>query len=303
MTKYSNFSNTLRRMGFAWLYLLLRKTEKIHIGPKTASKLIYIIKHDKHYDIITSPAALFNTSYFCINCLTGIDHIEKHECRNKYKSCRSAECHSMAADPCLKCNSCRRYFSSDTCLDNHIKNLTCATIQCCIKCNMQYKVVDHHDCGVYKCSYCNKEVECRHLCSIQKLHPTASTLDNQPDVHLNNTRKRHLSGSTIPYAKRHCVCDALDHREPTVFYYDCEAMQDKGVHIANLVVVHHEDGHQFIFDSSSSISACEKFATGYSPSIAMNSIHSLVYALRIMERPTIIILCYSISTSITFSQK
>ena len=50
------------------------------------SKVIYLLKHENHYNGLRSIIALLNRSYFCPDCCKGydVDDAENHSCRGRY---------------------------------------------------------------------------------------------------------------------------------------------------------------------------------------------------------------------------
>ena len=61
--------------------------EKSYVGPKTCTKFLHLLLHNNHYDVITKPAALYNTSYYCTACMSNIKRIKEHSCKGTCRSC------------------------------------------------------------------------------------------------------------------------------------------------------------------------------------------------------------------------
>ena len=66
------FQNYLQQKGYRLIiYSAEANFDRIFTGPETCLKPLPVLHFDRHYIVLTSMAAFFNTSFFCWNCLKG----------------------------------------------------------------------------------------------------------------------------------------------------------------------------------------------------------------------------------------
>lgn len=91
-------------------------------------KQLMLLMHDGHFDVITSLAAFFSRSYFCLTCERGFNHddLAHRRCRGKKCfACHQTDCpdfkrcgHEKIPD--VKCTYCSRRFYGVICQTNHL---------------------------------------------------------------------------------------------------------------------------------------------------------------------------------------
>ena len=180
--------------------------------------------------------------------VSGVGTPERHNCQRACRCCHDATCNPPADVAVEKCALCNRYFKGPQCMQKHKDNHTCEYIQRCKHCLLQTTTGSRHKCGKRQCVYCMELVDRHHLCYIQK-----------PVINANNRSER--KKTTTMVAPRNNV-QKQPLPNPHIFYFDIEAMQETGVHKANLVVVQHEDGmpeSRKIFKNDAMSSARDKF--------------------------------------------
>ena len=223
-----------------------------------------ILLHDhNHYDVITRLPGFFGSSYVCAHCWKPYNTEGRHRC-NKKKQCRACcqkECPDFqAAYPrkqkaTQRCHSCHRDFFGDTCLQAHVskdhtgkpaanlessvcfRRRRCPT---CFKLDVGLDKIAKHHCYYVDCPSCHEYVHSEtHLCFIQR-----------PPQDKKKRKRKHQGG---PRAKRGAAAaepdtttttPEEDDLPPLHVFFDIEAMQPKGQHIANLLVAETEDNDQ-----------------------------------------------------------
>jgi len=195
----------------------------VHKGPDRDKQLI-LLSHNGHFDVITSLPAFLGRSYFCLKCEKGFDHDDLAHHRwpgIKRWCCHQADCvdflhkrkQSVATLDCWQCN---RAFFGDTCHLNHLvktssgqdadhnqRNSVCQTHRKCTICGITYNLqkIKQHRCGENECPCCHQICNLKqHKCFIQ------------------------------PIKKKETEEDGV-----IFVYYDIEARQDTGNHVANLL--------------------------------------------------------------------
>ena len=181
-------------------------------------------------DVITKLPGFFNSNYYCLQCEKAYfnEDYEHHSCHKTkccaclQSSCPDYELFKQSDKPDLPCKDCGRHFDGVTCQLNHLtckpngqlvahdeKNV-CKSHKNCSTClHVFSSSVQEHmkHCGLRKCPSCSKEVNIlQHKCYLQAV-----------------THKKKRKGKN---------------KEPqhTVFvYFDIDAHQDTGDHVANLV--------------------------------------------------------------------
>jgi len=194
----------------------------VYKGPEREKKLI-LLSHDGHYEVITTLSGFFGKVYFCVKCEKGFsnDDLAHHRCPGlKCWACHQANCEdfvlfSKEGPATIPCRECNRHFFGVTCHLNHLgktssaqdanhnqHNSVCKTHRKCAVCNITYNLqkIKEHRCGENECPSCHKICNLKqHKCYIQPL------------------KKEQEEISTL------------------FVYFDIEARQDTGNHVANLL--------------------------------------------------------------------
>ena len=187
-----------------------------------ASVLIYLYLRDNHYHLITSMKGFLKKDYFCDKCLKSFKKFDRHKCNYVCRACGTAQCGRVTGGgESYECDVCHRVFKSARCYELHfepppqrprVKDSICLGVHRCKVCNKEYKTAEGpHECYTKKCMNCKRTVPCKHKCFMQVLDPPPE-------------------------------------KEREYYFFDYECQQETGKHIPNLVVVHDEEGEEFVFE-------------------------------------------------------
>ena len=156
----------------------------------------------------------------------------------------------------LLCNDCGRSFKGPSCFEAHRqktpkdKPSVCMTYKKCQVCKKQVtgKEVKHHRCWHTSCPSCKQYVDLRkHQCFIQVIK------EESEDVSSTGEEAKEVSEGEVLSTEEQGIeqeeeleiegDDVEKEEEPPLFvYFDVEAKQDTGNHVANLLVAETEDG-------------------------------------------------------------
>ena len=218
----------------------------VHNGPQS-TKQIVLLMHDGHFDVITKLPGFFNSNYFCLRCEKAycVEDYDHHTCRKTkfhaffQANCPDYEIFKHTNNPDLLCKDCGRHFYGVTCQVNHLtrkvnghlvahdeKNVCKSHKKCSICLHAFSSSAQEHmkHCGLQKCPSCSEKVNIlQHKCYLK------------PVKHIKRRRKRNN--------------DEKEEQLHTVFiYFDIEAQQDTGNHVANLVCAETDQNNvQFTF--------------------------------------------------------
>jgi hypothetical protein len=138
-------------------------SKNIKIGNKS-DKYIALLYYDEHYWPVTSLAALYNKSYYCVNCNTALSCIHNHPCYGICKSCKSKSCKIGSASEVITSKRCKLNCQNNECYSLHLKKI-CSTIILCKIC--ERRVCSNHVCiDQVWCKNCNKACDSNHKCYI-----------------------------------------------------------------------------------------------------------------------------------------
>ena len=192
----------------------------VYRGP-LASKFIYLLLFKRHFWPIVSPKAFFETRSFCHFCKSATNHIEFHNCEYICAICKRADCKQTTASY-IKCENCGFNCRNEGCLRAH--SLFCKARRICEHCGFKYVYL--HQCQVVETKYCvncKDKVKLDHRCYMQKGALKAGSK---------------LQG---------------------YIFFDFEASQETGFHIANLAIAHVYDrsftlvGKKYFYNSGNSV--------------------------------------------------
>ncbi len=173
--------------------------EPIYAGPPN-KKQIYINYTNSHYNVIKNIKKFYNCKYYCGDCKTKYNNIRDHYCKSKCNRCNREKCQN---EELIVCHSCNLECYSSNCLKYHFLYM-CKTENNCSKCNNFKRKI--HVCSEEKfCKNCKKVVKIDHQCFI-----------------LTENEKINLKKKDFEY------CGLI--------WFDFEAYQYEGKHIANLIV-------------------------------------------------------------------
>ena len=246
-------------------------------GPRQPEdKLLCLIKVQDHYHVTHSLSGFFGKAYFCLDCEKSFnsDDLQHHRCQGrKCTSCHQAHCRdfSTAAGPAtVLCQDCKRSFFGADCLLNHHTHTSagrvapvpqasvCSTHKRCPDCQtlcQGLQTIQRHKCGYSKCPSCKEQVPTdTHRCYIQPI------VEQVPQTACRPPRRGAAAGLATLQAnlndeaeeERTDTTNVLPH--PLFLYFDIEARQDTGEHVANLLCAEtSESNEQFTFAGESCI--------------------------------------------------
>ena len=244
-------------------------------GPRQPDhKLLCLIKVQDHYHVCHSLSGFFGKNYYCLDCEKSFnsDDLEHHRCPGrKCSSCHQTHCRdfSTAAGPAaVPCRDCKRFFFGANCLLNHQTHTSagrvasipqmsvCSTHKRCPDCQTlcQGLAVQRHKCGYGKCPSCKEFVPTdTHRCYIQPI------VDSVPQPASRRPRRGAAAGLATLQANTSPDGEAEEEGteplpHPLFVYFDIEARQDTGEHVANLLCAEtSESDEQFTFRGESCI--------------------------------------------------
>ena len=247
-------------------------------GPRQPEdKLLCLIKVQDHYHVCHSLSGFFGKNYYCLDCEKSFnsDDLQHHRCPGrKCTSCHQAHCRdfSTAAGPAaVLCRDCKRFFFGADCLLNHQTHTSagrvapvpqaslCSTHKRCPDCQtlcLGLQTIQRHKCGYGKCPSCKEQVPTdTHRCYIQPIVEQARPIG--PRSHRGaSAGLATLQANTRPDDEAQeegtGPTNVLPH--PLLVYFDIEARQDTGEHVANLLCAEtSESDEQFTFRGESCI--------------------------------------------------
>ena len=247
-------------------------------GPRQPDhKLLCLIKVQDHYHVCHSLSGFFGKNYFCLDCEKAFcnDDLQHHRCPGrKCSSCHQTHCRDFstaAVGPAaVPCRDCKRFFFGADCLLNHQTHTSagrvastpqmsvCSTHKRCPDCQTlcQGLAVQRHKCGYGKCPSCKEYVPTdTHRCYIQPI------VEQVPQPISRRSRRGAAAGLATLQANLSDdeaepapeeTTNVLPH--PLFLYFDIEARQDTGEHVANLLCAEtSESNEQFTFRGESCV--------------------------------------------------
>ena len=234
-------------------------------GPERDKQLV-LIKVGKHYHTCNNLAAFMGKSYYCVQCEKSFNNNDKkhHRCPGKRCfACHQFDCTDFKtrvgerAD--LPCHQCDRFFFGAVCQTNHLlhrsegafadpaqKNSVCDTHKRCKTCYKVYtgkEIKKGHKCGYAECPSCKQYFNLyTHQCYLQ-------VIEDKQQKQRRSKRKR-KRGAAAGLATLRANDSAMDEEDdppdppPLFIYFDIEARQDQGEHVANLLCAEREDNDQ-----------------------------------------------------------
>ncbi|KAL4088767.1 hypothetical protein QTP88_023851 [Uroleucon formosanum] len=203
---------------------------------------IYLYKNGNHFDVIKSAKGFYGSSYYCEKCDKPYQNKNKHKClKNKNKDKNVCKLctdfgkrfeHLSSTKNRIYCEKCNRYCFNQECLDNH--NYICNYVYKCIDYNrIVLRDTDHKYCGYSKCRNCKEYVKINeHQCYMQ------SRITKGGKCLVGCTK---CGGTNKPYQ-----CTFTE----KYLFFDYEAQQETGTHIANKIIAHDFFGNKIMFDTN-----------------------------------------------------
>lgn len=228
-------------------------------------KQIVLLYDNQHYDVIRALPGFFGTSYFCARCLKSYNDKGKHACTNNPEHCSSCmqtgcsnytESKCRHQSPAIPCGFCKRMFYGDVCMQNHLtknyqgktadsQNISvCTQRRKCCSCKkllVGFKEQKEHLCGHADCPSCKKYVKmASHKCFIQIPKSPEQLAEEKREKKRRKNREAAAGLATLEANNAGMDIDE-DEKPPLHVFFDIEAMQDTGKHIANLLIAETED--------------------------------------------------------------
>lgn len=150
-----------------------------------ASKQLFIILNNNHYDSLTSIKAFLKVDFWCRYCLKGFNHTGDHRCNYTCTCCFGSE--KCLEEQRITCRQCKRTFVSELCFKRHKEETkVCGRYFYCIKCDSEYSKKSKHVCEHYYCRTCDEQVPYgHHKCFVKQLDEEKMIdEDEQPRIHL-----------------------------------------------------------------------------------------------------------------------
>jgi len=202
---------------------------------------IYLYKNGNHFDVITSAKGFYGSSYYCEKCDKPYQNKDKHKkCVKEYNVCKlcidfgTRFEHLSSTKNRIYCEKCNRYCFNQECLDNH--NYICEYVYKCIECNKIVLRNKEHDCGYSECRNCKQEVKINeHQCYMQRRISKGGKCIDRDDCY--KCYKGNKKYQDCTYTEKY-------------MFFDYEAQQETGTHIANKIIAHDFDGNKIMFDTN-----------------------------------------------------
>ena len=209
----------------------------IYKGPEAPKKL-YLYHYDNHYGVITSMTGFLGRSYYCTVCNKGYDHEERHNCKATCSCCHRKKCQGNKETRLIwkSCQDCNRFFKGEECYTNHKERKTrkgmelksiCDNFKKCKQCkkaiNCKGREMRLHRCGEIKCCACEEFVN--------------------PETHKCFIQPYRQKEKKIVEENRECVVET----EQKYLFFDFECIQETGIHVPNLVIIHDMEGNETLF--------------------------------------------------------
>ena len=251
-----------------------RNHEAVAFAPYDPQKKELVIVHvDGHYHGCTSLKNYRQNVYVCPYCLQGFNHAGQHSCpsldNNTFcKRCKHDGCPDyvrakpQGLEPKMRCKDCGCAFYGKQCYRYHLThamdgkinpdNSVCHNIRRCIRCkrlNRSKQAQKEHRCGFATCPTCKDYVKLQtHRCFIEsgqkirkkrKADSAAKKAAKKAKTAAEEMVDDFMEEETRPRPK--------EEPEPIECYFDIEARQEDGNHVANLLICQDSVGGEFIF--------------------------------------------------------
>lgn len=251
-----------------------RNHEAVAFAPHDPLKKELVVVHvDGHYHGCTSLKNYRQTRYVCPYCLQGFDDAGQHSCPSMDNNtfcccCRQEGCEAyvqakpQGLRPQMRCKDCGRYFYGEQCYRNHLThgmdgkinhdNAVCQNIRRCIHCkklNRSKQAQKEHRCGYASCPTCKEYVELEtHRCYIESGQKVRQKRKAESDAK-KAAKKAKTTAETLveDFIEQEARTPSKDDPEPIESYFDIEARQEDGNHVANLLVCQDSMGGEYVF--------------------------------------------------------
>ncbi len=264
-------------------------------GPTLADprrrKHIFLLYHNNHFDLITTPAGFLKKAQFCTSCMKGFKNSADHRCQAVCRGCFKASCPNKTDNGNIYCLICSRVFPGIVCHAEHLRRpgpdrqSLCESFQKCSTCGRvlkrQHRTAwrnGEHHCGDLFCKSCKAFTEPDHLCYIKTIQEDEAIRERLAVAANDNGGNNDLSGADLGDVMdcgdigeqliREAEIGDGDHvpadmaeteafRSRRYIYFDIEAYPDMtqdGSHVCNLLVAQDNlTGDQYVFDGTNPI--------------------------------------------------
>ncbi len=175
---HAEFADSYQIVVFGWAPRRI-----IWKGPELADpngKRIFLLYHNHHFDLVTTPAAFVKKSYFCTSCMKGYKNVTDHRCQAVCRGCFKSTCPNKTDVGSICCLICNRVFPGVICHAEHLRSRgqgrpsLCESFQKCPDCGRALRQRNRtawrngqHHCGDLFCKSCKAFTEPDHLCYIK----------------------------------------------------------------------------------------------------------------------------------------
>ena len=226
----------------------------VHEGTKR-DKQIYLYHHDNHFHIITSLSAFLGKAYWCLECKKGYDKKENHRCSKVWKCCFTKGCQGFVQRaPWRECGQCHRMFAGDDCYANHCQPNKEGQSACqkYYKCTTCQKVMSHkrrnpkdHTCGEKECFNCEEYVDLNtHRCYMKPIEINDESQEGQTK---KKKKRRRVSDEMLFDESAEEEGEEDEEGGQEYLFFDIEARQEEGQHVANLLIMQDQSGFEMVF--------------------------------------------------------
>ena len=142
-----------------------------------AEKQLFVQINNNHSNSLLSIKSFLRCNYYCKICCKGYMNRTGHRCEETCKYCFTInKCKETVK---IECHICNRFFMSEKCYQNHLKNRICLNYQYCKKCK-KLNNGKNHECNKKKCKNCKMVVPTSfHECYITPLNKEEIFLSDQ----------------------------------------------------------------------------------------------------------------------------
>ena len=236
----------------------------IYKGSEQAEdKQFILIKNGEHFHACHSLKGFFGSCYYCLRCekkYTNADFTRHHCPGLTCYACHQNDCEDQKKTQgaaSVKCDLCERCFFGPTCFSHHLhlddkgqeteKGSVCQVYKKCGSCGkvlVGKEKKKKHICGYSTCPCCQEYLNLyTHQCYLQPV-------EDEEKKRKRRQRKRKRGEQCL--AANDPDFEPQEERPPPLplfVYFDIEARQEGGVHVANLLCAErHDDDEQFLFE-------------------------------------------------------
>ena len=251
-----------------------RNHEAVAFAPHDPQKKELVLVHvDGHYHACTSLKNYRQTNRVCPYCLKGFNDAGQHSCPSMDNHtfcccCRQDGCEAylqakpQGLRPQMRCKDCGPYFYGEQCYRNHLTramdgkinpdNAVCHHIRRCIRCkklNRGKQAQKEHRCGFTACPTCKEYVQLEtHKCYIESAQKVREKRKAESDAKKAAKKTKTMAEVNVEdFVEQEAQPPRKTDPEPIECYFNIEARQEEGNHVANLLICQDSVGGEYIF--------------------------------------------------------